>query len=139
MGLAAYDGRGSVTDSQPDAPIVRRAVFAVESDTRRQVLEVLWYIEHRHHWIDPDMFTIELADVATLKRIFGEGEEEPSPTISVTSDQMFALETCVMAADTYAHRRGERELCALTDDEFDAVDRWVAQAQRWFITRSVKD
>jgi hypothetical protein len=128
-----------VTDPKPDVPVVRRAVFALEADRRRQVLEVLWYIEHRHHWIDPDMFTIELADVATLKRIFGEGEEEPSLTISVTGDQMFALETCVMAADTYAHRRGERALCALTDDELAAVGRWVAQAQRWFITRSLKD
>jgi hypothetical protein len=128
------DGSPSVTDSQPDTPIVRRAVFALAPGRRRQVLEVLWYIEHRHHWIDPDMFKIELDEVATLKRIFGESEEEPPSTISVTNDEIFSLETCVMAADAYAHRRGERQLCALTDEEFAEVGAWVAQTHRWFIT-----
>ncbi|MND09047.1 hypothetical protein D3C83_320930 [compost metagenome] len=53
--------------------------------------------------------------------------------ISVTYDECFALETCVMAADTYAHRRGERELCALTDAEFADLGEWVAATLRWFV------
>jgi hypothetical protein len=132
------DGSPSVTDSQPDTPIVRRAVFALDPERRRQVLEVLWYIEQRHFWIDPDMFKIELKEVEVLKRIFGEGLDEPPPTISVTNDEIFALELCVMAADAYAHRRGERHLCALTDEEFDDLDKWVAQTQRWFVTRPLR-
>lgn len=123
-----------MTDSKPERPIVRRGVFALTRARQRQVLEVLSYIELRHEWIDPDMFRIDMTLVAALQRIFGAGEDDAPPSISVTYDEVFALETFVMAADTYAHRKGERKYCEVTDAEFDDLDLWVAQTRRWFVT-----
>lgn len=125
-----------MTNSNPDRPIVRRAVVALDSARRRQVLEVLSYIEDRLHWIDPDMYRIERHQLETLQRLFGNGneDEDPPAQLSVTYDEVFSLETCVMAADTYAHRRGERQHCTLTDQEFTDVDAWVATIRRLFIT-----
>jgi hypothetical protein len=123
-----------VPDSQPNKPIVRRAVFALDPDRRRQILEVLWYIEHRHHFIDPDMFDIDLDDVEILKRLFRDGDDEGPLTISVTHDEVFALDTCVTAADVYAHRKGERALCNVSDEDFVDLGKWMAETERWFIT-----
>lgn len=124
-----------MSDLPPERPVVRRAVFALAPDRRRQVLEVLWYIEHRHHWIDPDMFDIDLDDLAALQQMFG-ADDDPAPaTISLTFDDVVALETCVMAADAYTHRQGERGLCSLTDEEFADIDRWMSEARQCFVTQ----
>lgn len=124
-----------MSDRHLERPVVRRAVFALTPDRRRQALEVLWYIEHRHHWIDPDMYDIDLDDVAALQRMFGADDEDGPATISMTFEDVVALETCVMAADTYTHRPGERTLCPLTDEEFADIDRWTSEARQCFVTR----
>jgi hypothetical protein len=126
--------RVPVPDSQPKKPVVRRAVFALAPERRRQILEVLWYIEHRHHHIDPEMFRIDLDEIEMLKRLFKDGEDEGPPTISVRHDQVFALNTYVMAADTYAHRKGERAYCNVSDEHFVDLAKWVTETERWFIT-----
>jgi hypothetical protein len=126
--------RVPVPDSQPKKPIVRRAVFALDPERRRQILEVLWYIEHRHHHIDPDMFDINLDEVEMLKRLFRDGDDKGPPTISVTHDQVFALNICVMAADIYAHRTGERAYCNVSDEHFVDLAKWMTATERWFIT-----
>jgi hypothetical protein len=118
----------------PERPIVRRAIVALTPDRRRQLLEVLDYIESRHYWIDPDMFDIDRRDVATLGRMLGAGDDAGPAVISVAFDDVVALETCVMAADTYAHRKGERALCSLTDEEFTDLDRWVSDVRQRFVT-----
>ena len=115
-------------------PVVRRAVFGLAPGRRRQLLEVFSYPDGRHHVIDPDMFDIDLADLEALKRIVGDDDgAEAVVSISLSYEQAQALETCVMAAGTYAHRQGERELCRLTDDEFADLDAWVATVRQWFV------
>jgi hypothetical protein len=123
-----------VPDPSRDKPVVRRAVFALEPARRRQVLEILWYIDALHHHIDPDMYRIELDEVKNLQRIFGNGIDTPPLTISVTYDELFALSICVDAANTYSHRKSAGLRADLTDEEFDDVQTWVTTNERWFIT-----
>ena len=130
--LVSADKRASLV--HPERPIVRRAIVALTPDRRRQLLECLHYIEHRHYWIDPDMFDIGLDDVAALRRMLGAEDDAAPAAMSVAFDDVVALETCVMAANTYANRKGERAHWSLTDEEFADADRWVADIRQRFVT-----
>jgi hypothetical protein len=123
-----------VPEPTTPTPTVRRAFFALDAVRRRQVLEVLSYIDALHCHIDPDMYRIELDEVKSLQRKFGDGDDDPPATISVTYDELFALSICIDAANTYSHRKSAGLRADLSDAEFDDVEHWVTASERWFIT-----
>jgi hypothetical protein len=121
-------------------PTVRRAAFALDTGMCRRFLRVLDYVETRHWNIDPDMFQIDLGRVASLKPLFAPAPEGQAPAlISFTYDELFALETALLAADTYSHRHNEPPVWGVTDDELAGLQTWLTRSMRWFITPVKED
>lgn len=117
-----------------DKPIVRRAVVRLAPEMHRWIAEVLDYVELRESWIDPDMFRIDLKTVERLRTVFGIRSDTPPPQVSVTHDDIFALEIFTDAADAYSHRKGEAGLLDVTDDQLTELHQWLARTVRHFIT-----
>ena len=89
----------------------------------------------QHPHIDPDMYRIELQGVLALKQRFQDDEEDPPDIVcmSFTHDELFSLSIIVDAA-TYSHRHQEPRVHGVTDQQLKALEEWVAQAERWFMT-----
>lgn len=117
-------------------PVVRRAAFAIREKQRQQFCHVLDYIEMQHPHIDPDMYCIELQGVLALKQRFQDDEDDPPDIVcmSFTHDEIFSLSIIVDAATTYSRRHKEPRVYGVTDQQLKALEEWVAQAERWFIT-----
>ena len=125
--------------ANPDSglPRVRRLALSIEPWRRAQLLAALSYVEGLHWLIDPDMYRIDLTELAALRRMFereaGPGRDGETPSlVSATYEDLFTLDIIVAAADTYSHRRGGRPVPGLNDGDLDALQEWLADAQRWF-------
>ncbi len=115
-------------------PKVRRAVITMDAVRRQRLLRVLDYIELRQPSIDPDMYNIELDDVAALKALFTTNDENEAVTISFIHDDLFTLGIIIAATDTYSTRDGGKGLYRVSPSELEDLRRWVAASERWFIT-----
>jgi hypothetical protein len=80
------------------------------------------------------MFDIDLDVLTQLRPRFEPVAPPQTVRVSFTYDDLFALETIVMAADVYSHRHGESPVPGVTDDDLAAMQSWITSARRWFIT-----
>lgn len=115
-------------------PTVRRAVITLDAVRRQRLLRVLDYIELRHASIDPDMYDIDLDEVAALKTLFTTEQEHEEIAISWMHKDLFALSIIIDAADTYSTRYGGGGIYGVSPIELEDLRRWVATSERWFIT-----
>ncbi len=121
-----------MAEPSDQTPVVRRVALTIDATTARHLFEVLDYIEMRHWTIDPDMFRIDLAQVERLKAIFTPGEEPAPVSASFSFEEFFELETIVIAADVYSHRKNEPAVYGVTDEELMALQQWCTETLRWF-------
>jgi hypothetical protein len=123
-----------VANPRESTPTVRRAVISIDAVRRRRLLRVLDYIEVRHPSIDPDMYDIDLVEVAALKALFTTEDEKDEITISWVHDDLFALSIIIDAAETYSTRYGGGGIYGVSPSELEDLRRWVTASERWFIT-----
>jgi len=125
-----------VPDASDSTPLVRRAVFTVDAELLRLWSEVLEYVETWHWAIDPEMYRIDVLQLAALKRLFhpGDARGKRARQIGVTRGELFALRLIRDAADGYSHRSRQPRLETITDTQLKALDDWITSAARWFVS-----
>jgi hypothetical protein len=123
-----------VANPREPTPTVRRAVISIDAVRRQRLLRVLDYIELRHPSIDPDMYSIELENVAALKALFTTQDEDEAISISFVHSDVFALSIIIDAAETYSTRYGGGGIYGVSPSELEDLRRWVNASERWFIT-----
>ena len=113
------------------------AELVVSAEHHQQLHDIVSYVKELHHFIDPDMYRIPLEQLEELEwcvdgvEFESEGEKEwYGFTMPVSWKDVRFIETVVMAADTYSHRRttGYR-VESLTDQGFDGLMKWLAKAE----------
>lgn len=113
-----------------------RAELVVSAERHQQLYDIVSYVKGLHHYIDPDMYDIPLKQLEELEwcvegvEFESEGDKEwYGFTMPVSWDDLRFIETVVMAADTYSHRKttGYR-VEHLTDQGFDDLLKWLAKA-----------
>jgi hypothetical protein len=123
-----------VANPHEATPKVRRAVISIDAVRRQRLLRILDYIDMRHPSIDPDMYDIELDEVAALKTLLTTDDAREKITISWLHEDLFALSIIIDAADTYSTRYGGTGIDGVSPSELEDLRRWVDAAERWFIT-----
>lgn len=113
------------------------AELVVSAERHQQLQDIVAYVKGLHHYIDPDMYDIPLKQLEELEwcvegvEFESEGDKECYGfTMPVSWEDLRFIETVVMAADTYSHRKttGYR-VEHLTDQGFDDLMKWLAKAE----------
>lgn len=113
------------------------AELVVSAERHQQLQDIVAYVKGLHHYIDPDMYDIPLKQLEELAwcvegvEFESEGDKECYGfTMPVFWEDLRFIETVVMAADTYSHRKttGYR-VEHLTDQGFDDLMKWLAKAE----------
>ena len=113
------------------------AELIVSAERHQQLHDVVSYVKSLHYLIDPHMYDIFLKRLEELEwcvegvEFESEGDKEwYGFTMPVSWDDLRFIETVVMAADTYSHRKttGYR-VEHLTDQGFDDLLKWLAKAE----------
>lgn len=114
-----------------------RAELVVSAARHQQLHDIVSYVKGLHHHIDPDMYDIPLEQLEELEWCVDgvefeseRGKEWYGFTMPVSWEDLRFIETVVMAADTYSHRKttGYR-VESLTDQGFDDLMKWLAKAE----------
>jgi hypothetical protein len=129
--------RGYMAESEQKSSLPESAELVVSAERHQQLQDIVSYVKGLHHFIDPDMYDIPLRQLEELEWCV-EGVEYESKdfkecfgfTMPVTWTDLMFLETVVMAADTYSHRKttGYR-VENITDQGFDDLMKWLAKAE----------
>lgn len=113
------------------------AELVVSAERHQQLYDIVSYVKGLHHHIDPDMYDIPLKQLEELEwcvdgvEFESEGDKEwYGFTMPVSWRDLCFIETVVMAADTYSHRKttGYR-VESLTDQGFDDLMKWLVKAE----------
>jgi hypothetical protein len=124
---------GDKTNSTPS----QLAELVVSAERHQQLQDIVSYVKGLHHFIDPDMYDISMKKLEELEWCV-EGVEFESDgykecygfTMKVSWNDLIFIETVVMAADTYSHRKstGSR-VEGITDQGFDDLMKWLARSE----------
>ena len=106
----------------------------VDPEMHRWLVEVLWYLEYRADFIDPDMFRIDVDKVRTFQQLFRAtieeaAEAEPPQEVEVTRDDLWWLDYYVMAAREYSARSTETGLLNVDDEDLEYLQERLSQAR----------
>jgi hypothetical protein len=103
------------------------------------LVEVLWYLENRGDFIDPDMFEIDAKKVKELQQLFHAEYElenfepkQPPEEVELTFEELWTLDYYLLAAEEYSARSTERELLKVEEDEWKLVREWIERAKKLF-------
>jgi hypothetical protein len=129
--------RGCMAESEQKSSPLESAELVVSAERHEQLQDIVAYVKGLHHFIDPDMYDIPLKQLEQLEWCV-EGVEFESEgykeyygfRMPVSWEDLRFIETVVMAADTYSHRKttGYR-VDNLTDQGFDDLLKWLAKAE----------
>jgi hypothetical protein len=108
-------------------------VISIDAIRRRRLMRVLDQIEHEQPSIDPDMYRIELDEIAALKAVFTTGDEHAEISISFTHHDLFTLGV-ILDATAYVLRSRAAGIPVVSRSELEDLRRWVDSSERWFIT-----
>jgi hypothetical protein len=101
------------------------------SPSQHQLLrEIREFLSVIHCHIDPDMFDIKPAHVSWLEQSVAPDVEWL--TLVVSRDELFVLETMVMAACEYSLRKSTGVTLHATEDNLQALEHWIAEQARRF-------
>jgi hypothetical protein len=99
----------------------------VDRDRHRVLTEIQSFVESIHHMIDPDMFRIDEHELTWMKRLLRGGQI--GTTIRVSYNEIFVMETIVMAASEYTLRKSTPIRLNVTDEELERLTEWFSQAK----------
>jgi hypothetical protein len=104
----------------------------VSADRHEFMRAIIEYLQAIHHHIDPDMYDIDPTRLAHFAWCFEGDPIEPTGFVmTVTYEDLFDLQIIVDAAYTYSNRKTSGSRAAsLTNVGFDAMFKWLSQAQR---------
>lgn len=115
----------------------RLAELVVSAERHQHLQDIVSYVKGLHHFIDPDMYDISMKKLEELEWCV-EGVEFESEgykecygfTMKLSWEDLRFIETVVMAADTYSHRKttGSR-VEGITDQGFDDLLKWLARSE----------
>ncbi len=129
--------RGCMAESERKSNPPETAEWVVSAARHQQLHDIVSYVKALHHHIDPDMYDIPLTQLEELAWCVDGvafesegGKEWYGFTMPVSWRDLRFIETVVMAADTYSHRKttGYR-VESLTDQGFDDLIKWLAKAE----------
>jgi len=136
-----------MTEDKKNSNHVQTAELVVNADRHQQLQDIVAYVAGLHHYIDPDMYDISLQQLKELEWCV-EGVEFESKgftecygfTMKVSLKDLRFIETVVMAADTYSHRKttGYR-VEGVTDQGFDDLTKWLARSEDELFRQKVND
>ena len=123
------------------------AELVVNAERHQQLQDIVAYVAGLHHVIDPDMYKISPKQLKELEWCV-EGVEFESKgftecygfTMKVSLSDLRFIETVVMAADTYSHRKSTGyRVEGVTDQGFDDLMKWLARSEDEFLRQKVND
>lgn len=132
----SYYGGEPMAENKQESGIPETVELVVSAERHQQLQDIVSYVKSLHHFIDPDMYDISMRKLEELEWCV-EGVEYESQdfkecfgfTMQASWSDLMFLETVVMAADTYSHRKttGWR-VDGITDQGFDDLMKWLAKA-----------
>lgn len=107
------------------------AELVVSAERHRYLDDILLYVRGIYEHIDPDMYRIDKEKLEHLAWCFdGEAFEHSGFSITVSWDDLFALDIIVDAAYTYSNRRtSPGRVDGLTNVGFEELLKWLARAE----------
>jgi hypothetical protein len=107
------------------------AELVVSAERHRHMEDLLSYVSGIHHSIDPDMYRISKEQLEHFAWCFeAEAFEHTGFAMTVSWEDLFALEIIVDAAYTYSKRRSSPgRVEGLTDQGFEDLLNWLARAE----------
>lgn len=120
-----------MTEKARSSDLPTLAELVVSAERHRHLDNILSYVKAIHHGIDPDMYRISNEKLDHFAWCFeSEAFEHTGFTMTVSWEDLLALETIVDAAYTYSMRRSQRtRVEGLTDLGFDDLLKWLARAE----------
>jgi len=126
---------------------VQTGELIVNAERHQQLQDIVAYVTGLHHFIDPDMYNISLKQLKELEWCV-EGVEFESKgftecygfTMKVSWSDLMFIETVVMAADTYSHRKSTGyRVDSITDQGFDDLMKWLTRSEDELFRQKVND
>lgn len=111
--------------------------MVISAERHTQLQSIISYVKEIHYFIDPDVYRISLKNLEAFEWCF-EGDQFESEgvkecygfKIPVSWEDLTFIETRVMAADTYSHRRHSHgRVEGITDQGFDDLMTWLARSE----------
>ena len=121
--------------------------LVVSADRHKQLQDIISYVKEIHYFIDPDMYRVSLKKLEEFEWCLEGDQFEPEGDkecyglkMPVSWEDLMFIETVVMAADTYSHRRHSHgRVEGITDLGFDDLMKWLARLEDELFRQKVND